>query len=95
MKVHLTGYLICPTMAVADAVSRLLPAHIAATRSEPGCIRFEVFRSNEDPTRFAVSETFRDRAAFEAHQQRTRTSTWGYGTIGLIRDFHVTEDSDR
>jgi quinol monooxygenase YgiN len=91
MRLHLAGYLICPTMAVADTVSTLLSAHLAATRAEPGCVRFEVFRSHEDPTRFAVSGVFRDRAALEAHNQRRRGSVWFHGTLGLRRDYRISE----
>lgn len=91
MPLHLTGFLICDTMDEADRVSEILPEHIRLTRAEPGCLKFEVFRSHEDPARFAVSEIFRDKAAFEAHQARTRASAWWAGTQNVRRDFKIEE----
>jgi quinol monooxygenase YgiN len=91
MPLHLNGFLICDTMDEADRVSHLVPEHVRLTRAEPGCLKFEVFRSHEDPCRFAVSETFRDRAAFEAHQARTRASRWWAETQGVRRDFRLEE----
>lgn len=65
-KVFLEGYLEVPADRV-EAVQAALPDHIALTRAEPGCLAFSVARSPEDPTRFLVSETFADQAAFDAH----------------------------
>ena len=48
----------------AEALFRELRA---ASVNEPGVIRFEVARSIEDPSVFALWEVYRDRAAFEAH----------------------------
>lgn len=91
MTIHLFGFLICPTLDEADRVSHLLPDHLRRSRAEPGCLTFEVFRSHEDPTRFAVNEVFRDRAAFEAHQARAAASTWGKATRHLQRAYQVDE----
>lgn len=93
MVYRLNGFLICATMDEADRVSEILPEHIRLTRAETGCLKFEVFRSHEDPARFAVSETFRDKAAFEAHQARTRASAWWAATQHIRREF-VAEDED-
>ena len=43
---------------------------------------------------FDVVETFRDRAAFDAHQARTRDSLWFAATRGILRDFRVEELRD-
>ena len=73
-RITLAGFLICRCLEEGDRVAALLPEHIRLTRSEPGCLRFEVVRSMADPVRFAVYETFTDRQAFDAHQARTRAS---------------------
>lgn len=88
----LTGFLICRTLEEADRVSRLLPEHTRLTRAEPGCLRFEVWRSQSDPCRFAVTETFRDRAAFDAHRARAADTIWARATKGIPRDYAITED---
>lgn len=92
-RVSLSGFLICRTLEEADRVSELLREHIRLTRAEPGCLRFEVLRSHSDPTRFAVTETFRDRAAFEAHQARTATTIWARATKGITREYEISEET--
>lgn len=87
----LTGFLICRSLEEADRVAALLPEHIRLTRSEPGCLAFEVIRSMSDPVRFAVREIFASRADFEAHQQRAQSSQWGRSTKGIPRDYVLNE----
>lgn len=89
--IRLTGNLICATPDEAEAVLHALPAHVAATRAEPGCLWFSVVRSAEDPLVWEVEERFADRAAFEAHQIRTRASAWFRATGGIRRDYRITE----
>ncbi len=86
--IHLTGTLTCGAdqqQKVRDA----LPDHIALTRAEPGCLEFEVVETA--PGVFAVSELFADRAAFDAHQVRTRSSAWYTLTDGMARDYGISE----
>ncbi len=89
--ITLSGFLICRSMDEADRAARLLPDHLRLTRAEPGCLRFDVVRSMADPLRFAVFETFTDRAAFEAHQARTRDSIWWQATRHIPRDYRIEE----
>ncbi|SEB68194.1 Quinol monooxygenase YgiN [Paramicrobacterium humi] len=46
-----------------------LLANAEATRSEPGCLRFEIHRSVESPERFMLYEIYRDDDAFY-HEHR-------------------------
>lgn len=89
MTVALTGRLLCTTAAEAARVRAHLPEHIRLTRAEPGCLRFDVVET-ADPLVWQVDETFADRAAFDAHQARTRASRWAQETAGIARDFRVT-----
>ena len=91
-KVHLTGFLICRTLEEADRVSEYLPEHIRLTREEPGCLRFEVLRSQADPVRYAVAESYRDRAAFEAHQARLAPTIWAKITKAIPREYVIREE---
>lgn len=91
-RIALNGFLICRTLEEADRVSQILPEHIRLTRAESGCLRFEVFRSQADPVRFAVSELFRDREAFDAHQARAAETIWARATKGIPRDYRITEE---
>jgi quinol monooxygenase YgiN len=77
-----------------DAVLAALPAHIALTRREPGCLDFEVSEDLEDPLRLTVSELFASREAFDAHQQRAASSAWADASRGLKRVYDIQESED-
>lgn len=94
-RLTLSGFLVCRTIEEADRVAALLPEHTRLSRAEPGCLRFEVWRSQADPCRFAVSERFRDRAAFEAHQARAGTTVWARATSGIPRHYVIAEEADQ
>jgi len=88
--IRLSGKLICQTHAEARAVAMALPAHIRLTRAETGCLSFDVTPTS-DPFIWDVSETFVDRAAFDAHQTRTAASDWAAQTAGITRDYTITD----
>ncbi len=87
-KVYLDGHIDVPAERLA-AVEGALPAHIALTRAEAGCISFEVVASATVEGRFMVTEVFVDQAAFEAHQQRTKSSDWFKVTEGIPRAYSI------
>ncbi|MDF1727716.1 MAG: antibiotic biosynthesis monooxygenase [Sulfitobacter sp.] len=85
-EVTLTGRLICATEAQAERVRTFLPAHISATRAEPGCLFFEV-TPGADPLIWELNERFESPDAFRAHQTRTAESPWAQETAGIERDY--------
>ncbi len=87
---YLNGTLTATTAQDAAAVVAHLDAHVALTRAEPGCVSFEV--TVVDALVWRLSETFVDRAAFEAHKTRAAGSPWAAATVGLVRDFQSSED---
>ncbi len=86
--VRLTGQLLCEDREEALLVVEHLPAHIALTRAEPGCVSFDVSRST-DPLVWQVEECFADEAAFRAHQDRVARSEWGRLTVGIQRRYSI------
>ncbi|MFN3955049.1 MAG: putative quinol monooxygenase [Pararhodobacter sp.] len=90
-RVRLSGKLLCADRAQAELVRVLLPGHIRLSRAEPGCLAFSV-TSEPCGLIWLVEETFTDRAAFDAHQARTRASDWGRQTAGIRRAYQVFED---
>ena len=50
-----------------DEFLAVILENAAASRLEPGCIRFEVSRDNEQSNLFALSESYVDQAAFDLH----------------------------
>lgn len=82
----LTGTLTAATSAEAETVQCLLPEHVRLSRAEPGCLRFDVIRT-DDPLVWHLHEEFIDAAAFAAHQVRTSATVWAEKTTTLRRDF--------
>lgn len=87
--VRLTGTLTCATLADAALITRYLPDHIALSRAESGCLAFAV-TPTADPLVWQVAEAFATRAAFDAHQTRTRASAWFAATGHIRREFTVS-----
>lgn len=91
--VRLRGKLICMSEDERQLVLAHRADHIRLTRAEPGCLTFDIDET-DDPMVFDVMESFRDRAAFDAHQVRTRESHWFQQTRHILRDFAVEELRD-
>ena len=91
--IRLRGQLICMTEAEAEAVRAHLPLHVSLSRGEAGCLTFDIAQA-DDPMVWEVMESFRDRASFAAHQDRTRESAWFAATRGILRDFKMEEVGD-
>ncbi len=89
--IHLSGQLVCADADQAAIVRAHLPLHIALTRAEPGCVRFDV-TPQPDGLIWQVSETFVDQSAFDAHQARTAASDWTRCSAGIERRFQITKD---
>jgi len=91
-KVMLRGYLDVPPERL-PAVRAALATHIALTRAEEGCIAFTVKEDASCAGRLLVSEIFKNQTAFEAHQERTRSSAWFDVTRDIPRHYDITKDT--
>lgn len=87
-RVRLSGRLICASDEEDALVRELLPAHVEATRAEPGCLSFQV-RPADESLEWLVDEEFASVEAFEAHQRRMRASQWGERTAGIARRYTI------
>ncbi|WP_349640893.1 putative quinol monooxygenase [Saxibacter everestensis] len=58
------------------------------TRSESGCISFDV-RRTVNPLVWQVDEKFIDAGSFDAHQKRASLSEWGRATAGIERRYTI------
>ena len=70
-----------------EATQTALAEHIALTRTESGCLSFEVWPDPDNPLAFLVKEAFIDEEAFAAHQARTGASYLGKLTRGFKREY--------
>ena len=89
-KVILQGHIVVPDDDL-ETVIQALTIHKELTLAEPGCIVFRVSQSSLQPNRFEVYEEFTNREAFEAHQNRMKTSDWGKITKNVTRHYQVTD----
>lgn len=88
--IRLSGQLICATAEEMAIVLVHLHDHLRLTRAEPGCLSFDVTRT-ADPMVWQVEECFASRAAFDAHQARSRASVWSAQTVHMRRSYRLTE----
>ncbi|NVK29783.1 MAG: antibiotic biosynthesis monooxygenase [Gammaproteobacteria bacterium] len=89
-KVVLNGHIIVPEEDLA-IVKAELATHIELTRSEAGCIVFEVVQDGENECKFNVYEEFTNRNTFAKHQERVRSSKWGAVTVNVDRHYEITD----
>ena len=47
-----------------------------SVRDEPGCYRFDVLQSQENPNRIHLYEVYENEAALEAHRQAPHYTKW-------------------
>ena len=86
--VRLTGQLVCKNLDEAQLVIEHLPAHLALTRAEPGCVSFDV-TPTADPLIWHVDERYVSEAVFMAHRDRVSDSEWGRMTLGIERRYSI------
>lgn len=51
-----------------EALRALLDGMLAASRAEPGNLRYDLWQDQGDPARFAIDELYRDADAVAAHR---------------------------
>ena len=64
---------------VAEELEAFLAAtaeNAAASRDEPGVVRFDVLADRTDPTHIVLVEVYRDEAAAAAHKETAHYATW-------------------
>lgn len=59
-----------------DAFKAATLANAAATRQEPGVVRFDVGQQTDDPTKFMLYEVYRSPAAHAAHRETPHYAAW-------------------
>lgn len=87
-EVTLTGHFIVPESDL-QAILKELPNHIAASRNEPGCIKFEATQDDVQPNKFHLSERFASPEAFEQHKERAARTEWATAAVNIERHFNI------
>ena len=76
----------------SDAVTAFEAAtkdNAASSRLEPGVVRFDVLRQQQDPTRFALVEVYRDEPAVAAHKTTAHYLRWRDAVADLMAEPRV------
>ena len=60
--------------------------HAAASRGEPGCLRFDAYADAEAPGRFWLHEVYADGAALEAHRASPHFRAFRAHVDGWVTD---------
>ncbi len=87
-KITLKGYILVPEQDL-EIVKRELSNHKKLTLQEQGCLTFSVTENLDNSLRFDVFEEFVDKAAFEQHQKRVKSSYWGKVTVNVERHYEI------
>lgn len=62
--------------ARVDEFLAVITHNAAESRKEPGCLRFEVNRQFDQENLFALSESYCDKEAMDAHYQTPHFAMW-------------------
>ena len=76
----------------AGMAERFLPLvkdNAAASRNEPGCLRFDVLTDPERPDEVVLYELYDDGPAFDAHLRTRHYADFDSATAGMIAAKHV------
>jgi autoinducer 2-degrading protein len=81
-------YVVCVTIQVkagmTDQFTRATLENAAGTRQEPGNLRFDVLRAEEDTNRFFLYEVYRQKEDFAAHQQTEHYQRWRETVVNMM-----------
>jgi autoinducer 2-degrading protein len=60
----------------ADEFLKIAEEDARESAKEPGNLRFEIYRQDEDPLKLVVLEMYRDQAALDAHRATAYVAAW-------------------
>ncbi|PYM05267.1 MAG: antibiotic biosynthesis monooxygenase [Candidatus Rokuibacteriota bacterium] len=83
-------YVVCVSVHVTNEhVDHFIEATLENarnTRNEPGNVRFDVLRQEQDPSRFMLYEVYRSPDDFAAHQQTAHYLRWKDTVAGWMAE---------
>lgn len=72
---HINVLLTVREKADVDEIRELMTQAVRLTRAEPGCVKFDLFHSHDDPQTFLLCETWADEQAWKDHRERDAVQT--------------------
>ena len=81
-------YVVCVTVQVksgmTDQFTEATLENAGHTRNEPGNLRFDVLRAEEDTNRFFLYEVYRHKEDFAAHQKTEHYLRWRETVVNMM-----------
>src|SRR5512137_1219696 len=74
-----------------DDFTSMIRANHEGSVAEPGCLRFDVAQSKDDPTRFVLWEWYVDEAASQAHKTTAHYLTFRAAMADMMAEDRVSE----
>lgn len=74
MSIHVFAT-VTPHAEHLAAAEQILREAVVQSRQEPGCLRYDLFKTVQGPTAFQFFETYADQAALLAHSQSAHFQT--------------------
>lgn len=74
-----------------DLVKRELEKLIPITRSEQGCLQYDLHQNNEDPTHFLFYENWESRELWQTHMNAAHLAAYMKATEGAVEQFTLNE----
>ena len=74
-----------------DLVKTELLKLIAITRSEQGCINYDLYQNNDNPAQFIFYENWETRELWQAHMANDHLKEYIEATQGAVETFTLNE----
>ena len=74
-----------------DLVKAELEKLVPITRSEQGCIQYDLHQDNENPAHFMFYENWENRDLWQAHMNASHLAAYMAATDGAVEDFTLHE----
>ncbi|MGH1439032.1 MAG: putative quinol monooxygenase [Cellvibrionaceae bacterium] len=74
-----------------DLVKRELEKLIPITRSEQGCLQYDLHQNNEDPTHFLFYENWESHELWQTHMNAAHLAAYMKATEGAVEQFTLKE----
>ncbi len=89
-KLTIIANIVAKTDKIELVKSELLKL-INVTRSEEGCINYDLHQDNENPAHFMFYENWQSRELWQAHMENQHLKDYLAATDGAVEDFILNE----
>ncbi|WP_282610725.1 putative quinol monooxygenase [Pelagibius sp. Alg239-R121] len=76
-----------------DLVRSELERLVAPTRTEEGCVQYDLHQDNANPAFFVFYEIWENRDLWQAHTNQPHIAAYRAATEGAVADFQLNEMS--